>query len=156
MNKFETFLSKVGTEAKKVVSYIVNKALPVATTVAKDAEPLEDLILDKFFPGISTEFNLVVNAAAATEASYAVIEQGSGTGAQKFAAVLASVQSQLLPQLLAAGLDTATANAMIEKYVQAVITILNTFPVATSTTATAASSTTTASTSTVNTITATA
>ena len=130
VNKFETFLSKVGTDAKKVVSFIINKALPVATDVAKEAEPVEDLVLDKFFPGISAEFNIVVDAAASTEASYAVINQGTGTGSQKLAAVLAAVKAQLLPKLTAAGVESAAAEALIEKYVEAVVTVLNTFPVA--------------------------
>lgn len=123
-NGFETFLSKVGSEAKKVVSFLIHKALPVATEVAQEAEPLVALAE----PAVSPEFNLVVDAAAATEASYAVVDQQNGTGAQKMAALLSAVKTQLLPKLTEAGLDSAAADAKVEEYVQAVVTILNTFP----------------------------
>ncbi len=131
VNKFETFLSKVGTKAKQVVSYIINTALPGATKVAQLAEPIVDLAE----PSIGPEFNLVVNAAAATEAGWAIANQGTGTGPQKLAEVLATVKADLLPTLTATGLETTAAEAIIEKYVQAVVTILNTFPATTKATA---------------------
>lgn len=126
MNKFQTFLGKVGEVSKKVVSFIVNKALPVAVECAQVAEPIVDLA----YPAIGPEFNHVVAAVAATEASWAALGQETGTGQQKMAEVLSSVEAKLLPTLTAEGLESAAAQASIQKYVEAVVTILNTFPVA--------------------------
>ena len=66
---------------------------------------------------------------AATEASYAAVGNSSGTGPQKMAQVLALVSSQLLPKLTEAGVTNEEAQAKIQLYAQAVVTILNTFPV---------------------------
>jgi hypothetical protein len=41
---------------------------------------------------------------------------------------LTTVKAKLLPTLTSAGLESAAAEALIEKCVQAVVTILNTFP----------------------------
>jgi hypothetical protein len=60
-----------------------------------------------------------------------VVGQETGTGAQKMADVISMVESKLLPTLTAQGLETAAAQAKIATYAQAVVTILNTFPVVT-------------------------
>ena len=125
-NAFVTFLDKIGAGAKKMFSVLVSKVLPVAITVAKEAEPFVDLAV----PSLGPEFALVVNSVSATEAGWAMVNQETGTGAQKLAEVLADVKAELLPALTKAGLDTAAAEAKIAGYVQAVVTILNTFPVA--------------------------
>ena len=124
-NKFQTFLDKVAAVAKNVGKFIVQKALPVAVEAAELAEPVIDLA----FPALGPEFNIVVAAVAETEASWAVVGQEAGTGAQKMADVIEAVESKLLPTLTAQGLETAAAQAKIAGYAQAVVTILNTFPV---------------------------
>ena len=60
--------------------------------------------MDLAFPAIGPEFNIVVSAVAQTEASWAVVGQETGTGAQKMADVISMVESKLLPTLTAQGL----------------------------------------------------
>jgi len=126
-NKFVAFLDKVASGAKGVGKFIAEKALPLAVEGAELVEPVVDLA----FPAIGPEFNIVVSAVAQTEASWAVVGQETGTGAQKMADVISMVESKLLPTLTAQGMETAAAQAKIATYAQAVVTILNTFPVVT-------------------------
>jgi hypothetical protein len=126
VNKFETALSKIGTEAKKAVSIFFGKVLPVAIKGAEEVEPLVDLA----FSAIGPEFNIVVAAAAATEASCALIGANTTlTVEQKAAQIAASVEAQLLPSLVGQGLTTAEGQAEILKYSTAALTIMSTFPV---------------------------
>ncbi|PSH05137.1 MAG: hypothetical protein CXZ00_02990 [Acidobacteria bacterium] len=128
MNKIETFLSKIGKEIKRIANFAFTKILPVAAKVAVAAEPLVDVA----FPQIGPEYNLVANNVLAIEQAAALLPSGM-TGEQKFAAVISAVSSKLLPGLEAAGLTTAEATAKLTTYVQAVVTILNTFAVTPST-----------------------
>lgn len=142
VNKIETFLSKAGNEIKKIASYAVKKVLPVATGVAVKAEPVEDLVLTSVGLGsYVTEFNTVAESCLTVEQAAAVLPSGM-TGEAKFAAVLASVESTLLPKLDATGLTTEEANAKLKEYIEAVVTVLNTFEA--SSTATTTASTTAA------------
>ena len=133
-NGFVTFLDKIGAGAKKAFSFLVSKALPVAIEEAKKSEPF----IDMFAPAFGPEFALVVNSIAATEAGWAMVNQEKGTGPQKLAEVLADVKDDLLPGLTQAGFSSAQAEAKVGEYVQAMVTIMNTFPVATAPAAKAA------------------
>jgi hypothetical protein len=145
MNSFETFLSKAGSELKKIATYTVKKVLPTATKVAVEAEPVEDLALTAVGLGsYVTEFNAVAESCLAVEQAAAVLPSGM-SGEAKFAAVLADVKSTLLPKLEALGLTSEAAEAKLSGYVQAVVTVLNTFEAASSAvTATSTSTATTA------------
>jgi hypothetical protein len=122
---FETALSKIGSEAKKVALDFFTKILPGAEKVAQEAEPL----IDAAFPAIGPEFNIVLAAVAQAQASGELAAEGAVTGAAKMAAVIAAVTPKLLPTLTAQGLESSAAQAEIEKYAQAVVTVTNTFPV---------------------------
>ena len=124
MNKFETILSKIGTESKKVVSVFFTKVLPGAVKVAQEAEPFVSALEPAFGP----EFAIVTNAVASAETAGALAGQSGATSEQKMAQVIAAVTPQLLPTLTAQGLESKAAQAAIETYSQAVVTVLNTFP----------------------------
>lgn len=126
--EFVSWLTKAGQWIKNAASTVVKKILPevnsgvtVAAQIAQKLEPVEDLILGPY----STEFNTVVNAVVATEQSWAVVNQQTGTGAQKAAEVFADVEAELLPQLVASGLTTEAATAYLKKFIDAIVTILN-------------------------------
>jgi len=125
MNKFETALSKIGTECKKVALCFFTKILPGAEKVATEAEPLIDLA----FPAIGPEFNIVLAAVAQAQAAGEMAAEGALAGPAKMAQVIAAVTPKLLPTLTAQGLESAAAQAEIEKYAEAVVTVTNTFPV---------------------------
>lgn len=123
-----SWLTKAGQWLKNAASIAINKVLPaangavtVAAETAQTFEPVEDLLLGPY----SAEFNLVVNAVVSVEQSFALVNQQSGTGASKAAAVFQIVDKQLLPQLQAAGLDVASATAYLQQFIAAVVTILN-------------------------------
>ena len=126
-NKFETILSKIGKDAKSVVVDFFTKILPGAVKVAQEAEPLIDLAE----PTLGPEFNVVTNAVAAAETAGALAAGTGVTSAQKMASVIAAVTPTLLPTLTAQGLASEEAATTIGNYAQAVVTVLNTFPVAT-------------------------
>lgn len=123
MNKFETFLSAIGKKTVSVLKTILHTAVPMAVA----AEPFV-AIAD---PQLGPEFALVTNAVAAAEAKFALSNAQTGTGAQKMAAVLDAVNTELLPKLTAAGLTPEQAQAKVQSYVEAAVTLLNTFPVQT-------------------------
>ena len=131
MNKFETILSKVGKDVKVVVTAMFTKILPAAVKVAQESEPLVSVAADSFgVPSLGAEFTVVVNAVAAAEAAGALAGATGSTSEQKFAQVITAVTPVLLPTLTAQGLVDTAAQAEIEKYAQAVVTVTNTFPVA--------------------------
>ncbi len=128
---FDTILSKVGKDVKSVVTELFTKILPTAVKVAQESEPLVSVAAASFgVPSLGAEFTTVVNAVAAAETAGALAGATGATGEQKLAQVIASVTPALLPTLTAQGLETAAAQTTIEKYAQAVVTVLNTFPVA--------------------------
>lgn len=121
MNKFETFLSAVGKKTVSVLKAILKAAVPIA----QEAEPLIAIAN----PALGAEFALVTNAVASAETKFALSGAQTGTGAQKMAAVIDAVSSELLPKLTAVGLTPEQAQAKIQQYAEATVTILNTFPV---------------------------
>jgi hypothetical protein len=134
VNKFETFLSKLGKDTKTVVKDFFSKVLPEAVKVAQVAEPIVAIAAASAgAPSLGLEFTTVVNAVASAEAAGNLAATATGTGPQKLAAVIAAVTPQLLPTLTGQGLTTDAAATAISTYAQAVVTVLNTFPVTTAT-----------------------
>lgn len=117
---FIGFLDKVGADIKKDAGAFFGKVLPVVVKAAALAEPIVDLAL----PLAGPIYNKVVSAVLATEQGYAALGV-TGTTEQKVAAALVQVQDDLLPALLQAGLDSATANQVMTEYITAIATILN-------------------------------
>jgi hypothetical protein len=101
------------------VGNFFKKALGIAVTVAKDAEPIVDLA----FPAIAPLYNSAVGLAVGAEAMAPTL---TGTGAQK----LAQLSASLLPQVTA----WAAANGIvwpaedITKWASAVVDTMNLIP----------------------------
>lgn len=118
MASFTSILSSIGHGLEKFFS--------VAVTVAKDAEPLVEV----FFPGISALFNTTVTAVGIAESAAISAGQQNGTGAQKLALVLQSVESSFNAYAVANKLPVPSA-AQIEAAVNASVAFLNAIPGAT-------------------------
>lgn len=97
------------------------------TKVAQYAEPLIDIA----FPGVATLYNLTVNAAVNAENAAITAGAQHGSGAQKLALVIASINADFTSYAVAAGIkyDAAT----ITSWVNAVVATLNSLPAATGT-----------------------
>jgi hypothetical protein len=106
-NKFVGFLEAVGREFKKFL-------------------PLAEVGVQAFFPAVSPLFNLVANQAIAAEQNFAAIGKQSGTGLQKAAAVTSAIGG-LIKQGLT-DLGKPNDDAAVQKYIDAVVLILNTTP----------------------------
>lgn len=117
-NKFLSILDHAGTAIKD----FFGKELPVAVTIAQDAEPFVDLA----FPGIAVLFNSTVTMVANAEALGKSAASGAQTGPQKLAAVTAALEPVAIAYLKAQGItvDSATITA----WVNAVVALLNTIP----------------------------
>jgi hypothetical protein len=113
-NKFVAFLDKVGHGLK--VGLV--KVLPIAESAGEVAVSIFD-------PAASPLFNQTISAVLTAEQSAAAIPGGS-TGPQKLAAV-AQLMGPLIKQALA---DVGKPNddTAVEKYISAVVTILNAIP----------------------------
>ena len=114
-NRFVSFLEALGHDFKTGFT----KAMPIIETAGETAVSI-------FAPGASALFNQTVAAAITAEQSAAAVGQQSGTGAQKLAAV-ASLMGPLIKQALTDVGKTAD-DASVQKYISAVVTILNTVP----------------------------
>jgi hypothetical protein len=112
---FISILSDIGKGLKKVFA--------VGVDVAKIAEPFVDTI----FPGISALYNTTVTAVSNAEANAIAAGAQTGTGAQKLAFVVQSIESDFNAYALANGLPAATPQ-VIENYVNAVVASLNAIP----------------------------
>lgn len=106
-NKFISFLKAVGHDIKVI--------LPWIATTGETAVQL-------FFPGMSALFNATVGAVSTAEQAFPL----QGSGVQKAAAVL-----QLMGPLIKQGLADVGQPAddvAVQKYLDAVVLILNTTP----------------------------
>ena len=81
MANFKSVLSDIGKGLAKFFS--------VAVGVAVVAEPIIDVV----FPGLAPLYNTTVNAVADAEAKAIAAGQQNGTGAQKLALVVASIEA---------------------------------------------------------------
>lgn len=114
-NKFIGFLEAVGKNFKKGLDAV----LPVAATMGETAVSI-------FAPALGPMFNQTVTAIVTAEQSAASIGKQQGSGPQKASSVI-SLMGPLIKQGLA---DVGHTNddAAVQKYVDAVVTILNTTP----------------------------
>ena len=124
MANINTILSEVG--------HVFKVFFTDATKVAQIAEP----IVDVAFPGISALYNLTVTAAANAENAAIAAGAQSGSGAQKLALVVASIESAYADYAKSAGI-TATPAAVIA-WANAVVATLNAIPAASTSIATTA------------------
>ena len=112
---FKSWLQKVGEDFKKGLDFI----LPLAATAGETAVAI-------FAPQLGPLFNSTVNAVALAEQNFAAIGKQSGTGASKLAAVL-QISGGLIKQGLADA-GKASDDAAVQKYIDSVVTILNSIP----------------------------
>lgn len=115
MASFTSILSDIGNGFKKFFTGAVH--------VAEAAEPFIAII----FPGISPLFNAVVAEVGKAEALAAAAGAQQGTGAQKLALVLASVEDSFNKYAAANNLVAPNA-AQIEAAVNAAVAFLNAIP----------------------------
>jgi hypothetical protein len=116
-NVFVTVLDAIGTAFKDFFKI----ALPVATA----AEP----VLAVAFPGVSTLYNMTVTLVTAAETAAAAAGAQSGTGPQKLALVLASLQPYATQEAAALGIAPPTV-AQTTAYINSVVAGLNSFAAA--------------------------
>lgn len=114
MASFHSILADIGNALKKVFSIGVKAAIV--------AEPIVNIA----FPGISALYNLTVGAAANAEANAVVAGAQSGSGPQKLALVVASIEKDFAAYAQAAGIPYTQAT--IEAWVTAVVSTLNAIP----------------------------
>jgi hypothetical protein len=112
---FKSWLQKVGEDFKKGLDFI----LPIAETAGQAAVGI-------FAPELGPLFNQTVRAVALAEQNFTALGQQSGSGPSKLAAVIAIAGGLIKQGLTDAG--KLAADADIEKYITAVVTILNAVP----------------------------
>lgn len=117
-----TFLENAGSKILSFFKKDVNVVIKDGVAVAKDVEPLVDLSL----PGISVLFNATVSAISNAEAVGQAASSAGGNGAQKLAAVLASIEPLALAYLQEQGITANTAQ--ITAWVNAIVAALNALP----------------------------
>ena len=111
---FTSVLGKVGT--------IFKDFFTIALPVAKAAEPY----IDVAFPGMATLYNLTVTLVTNAEGAAAAAGAQSGSGAQKLALVLASLQPYVVQQQQALGISNPTI-AQTTAYINAVVAAWNAY-----------------------------
>jgi hypothetical protein len=116
-NSFISFMEHVGHDLKV--------GLPKALIVAESAG---EVAVDIFAPGASALFNQTVAAVSTAEQAAVVAVAQNGPPVQKLASVVA-IMGPIIKQALT---DVGKPNddASVQKYVSAVVTILNAVPVA--------------------------
>lgn len=112
---FKSILSDIGKGLKKVFS--------VAVDAAVVAEPFVDVV----FPGVAALYNTTVKAVSNAEANAIAAGAQNGSGAQKLAFVIQSIEGDFNAYAVANGLPLATPQ-VIETYVNAVVASLNAIP----------------------------
>jgi len=115
MASFTSILQDIGKGFKKIFSVVVDAAVV--------AEP----IVDTLFPGLASLYNTTVLAVANAENAAISAGAQNGTGVQKLALVVASIESSFNAYAKANGLAAPTT-ATIEAYVNAVVASLNAIP----------------------------
>lgn len=106
-----SFLSHVGNVFKKI--------LGIAITVARDAEP----IIAVAFPEVSPLYNSAVGLAIGAEA---MAPQATGTGPQKLAQLMISLEPQAVAWAKQNGIVWPQAD--IQKWASAVVDTINLIP----------------------------
>ena len=113
---FKSILSDIGHGIKNVFT--------IGDTVAKDAEPFVDIA----FPGVAPLFNAVVQQVGLAEASAAAAGAESGTGPEKLALVVQSIEGSVKDYEKTNGLTTPLTQQQIEAVANAVVALLNALP----------------------------
>ena len=113
---FKSILSDIGHGIKNVFT--------VGDTVAKDAEPFVDIA----FPGVAPLFNAVVQQVGLAEASAAAAGAESGTGPEKLALVVQSIEGSITDYENTNNLTTPLTQQQIEAVANAVVALLNALP----------------------------
>lgn len=113
---FKSILSDIGNGIKKVFT--------VGVTVATDAEPFVDIA----FPGVAPLFNAVVQQVAMAEASAAAAGAENGTGPQKLALVLKSIEGSIANYEKINNITTPLTQQQITAAANAVVAFLNALP----------------------------
>jgi hypothetical protein len=113
---FKSILSDIGNGIKKVFTVGVN--------VATAAEPFVDIA----FPGVAPLFNSIVQQVGMAEASAAAAGAENGTGAQKLALVLQSIEGSIADYEKKNNLTTPLTQEQIEAAANAVVAFLNALP----------------------------
>ncbi len=116
---FKSILSDIGNGVKKVFT--------VGDAVAKDAEPFVDLA----FPGVAPLFNAVVQQVGLAEASAAAAGAENGTGVQKLALVVQSIEGSIMSYETTNKLATPLSQQQVEAVANAVVAFLNALPAST-------------------------
>lgn len=118
-NKFESFLSTVGTDFMKGLGFAVKEA------------PLVGNLVTIFYPGnaavsplVTAGLTLLQNSILTIEQKYAASGAQSGTGEQKAAEVLA-LSGPAVTQLLTAGGVKNVSDSYVQNLVTAIVGILN-------------------------------
>ena len=116
MANISSILSGIGNALKKIFG--------VAVTVAQAAEPIMDIA----FPGIATLYNLTVSEVAKAEGLAVAAGAQTGSGPQKLAMVIASIEPVFAEYATTTGIPDAAQAAAIENWVNAVVASLNAIP----------------------------
>ena len=114
-NKFVSFLKKIGSAFKKGLD-----------PTLKIAETAGEVAVSIFAPGMSALFNQTVSAVITAEQNAAALGKQDGSGPQKLAAVV-QIMGGLIKQSLT-DVGKEASDAEVEKYISAVVTILNATP----------------------------
>lgn len=114
-NKFISFLDHVGADFKNGLT----KVMPIMKGAGEAAVQI-------FFPAASALFDQTVNAVVTAEQAAAAVGAQAGTGSQKLSSVV-TLMGPLIAQALS-DVGKPNDNAAVQKYVSAVVTILNAMP----------------------------
>lgn len=113
---FTSVLSDIGNGIKKVFT--------VGVAVASDAEPFVDIA----FPGVAPLFNAVVQQVGLAEASAAAAGAETGTGPQKLALVVKSIEGSIANYQKTNNITTPMTEQQITAAANAVVAFLNALP----------------------------
>ena len=113
---FKSILSDIGHGIKNVFD--------AGQIAAKAAEPFVDLA----FPGVAPLFNSIVQQVGMAEAAAAAAGAENGTGAQKMALVLKSIETSIANYEKTNNLATPMTQVQIEAAANAVVAFLNALP----------------------------
>ena len=114
MASFTSILSDIGKGLKKFFT--------VATEVAQVAEPFVDVVL----PGIAPLYNATLAAVVKAESSAIAAGSQNGTGAQKLALVVQSIETDFAAYATAQGISYNAAT--VQAWVSAVVATVNAIP----------------------------
>lgn len=115
---FKSILSDVG--------HVFERVLTLGIAGAQAAEPFVDLA----YPGVSNLFNSIVQQAALGEAAAATAGKQTGSGAQKLAFVMKSIEGSIAEYEKTAGLTAPIAQDRIEALANAAVAFVNNLPAA--------------------------